>query len=59
MQTIDLSKDWRKIELPESVSHILANCKSVIFASTRDQLLSLAVGGKREGIFEFAYAIHG
>jgi hypothetical protein len=59
MQTIDLSKDWRKIELPESVSYILANCKSVIFASSRDQLLSLAVGGKKEGIFEVAYDIPG
>ena len=59
MQTINLSKDWRKIELPESVSAVLANCKSVIFASTRDRLLSLAVGGKREGIFEVAYDVPG
>ncbi len=59
MQTIDLSEDWREFELPQPVSNLLANCKSVVFASTRDQLLSLAVGGKKEGIFEVAYDVPG
>ncbi len=59
MRNIDFSRDWRDFCLPEQISDLLENCPSCIFAKNRDEILSLAMGGKSEGVFEVAYDVPG
>lgn len=57
MQTLDFSKEWKKFNLPEQIADILESCPSCIFPKSRDEVLSLAMGGKSEGVFEVAYDV--
>ena len=59
MQNLDFSRDWRDFCLPEQISDLLENCPSCIFVKNRDEILSLAMGGKSEGVFEVAYDVPG
>lgn len=59
MEMIDLSKEWKNIDLPAQISDLLGNGSSCIFPGSREEVLSLAMGGKSEGVFEVAYDIPG
>jgi len=59
MQILDFSKEWRGFSLPEQILDLLENRHSCIFPKSRDEVLSLAMGGKSEGIFEVAYDVPG
>jgi hypothetical protein len=50
---------WKEMNLPTHVVDLLETCESVSFPQNREQLFSLATGGKSEGIFEVAYDIPG
>ncbi len=55
MQTVDISQQWPELDLPEQIVEILTQCKSLHFPRSRDEVLSMAMGGLTEGQFEVAY----
>jgi len=57
MRTIDFSKEWARLDLPEQVVDLLENCPSCIFPKDRDEILSVAMGGQSKGTFEVAYDV--
>lgn len=59
MQTVDISQRWPDFGLPKQIVDVLANCKSLHFPRSRDEVLSLAMGGQTDGSFEVAYDVPG
>ncbi len=59
MQTVDISQRWPDFGLPKQIADVLANCKSLHFPRSRDEVLSLAMGGQTDGSFEVAYDVPG
>lgn len=59
MQTVDISQQWPDLGLPEQIVRLLESAKSLSFPKSRDKVLSLAMGGQREGTFEVAYEVPG
>jgi len=59
MRTVDISQRWPHLGLPRQVTDVLQHCKSLCFPRSRDEVLSLAIGGQDEGVFEVAYEVTG
>lgn len=57
MRTVDISQKWPDLGLPEQVTDVLRHCKSLCFPRSREDVLSMAVGGQSEGTFEVAYEV--
>ncbi len=55
VQQIDASQHWAKLNLPEDVKSLLSSAPSVVFPRTREEVLSMAMGGQDEGVYEVAY----
>lgn len=59
MKTINLKSDWQKINLPPPVLDIIQNSRSVIFPSSREQLVEMALGGKDNSTYDVCYEVEG
>ena len=59
MQTVDISQRWPDLGLPAQITDVLQHCKSLHFPRSREEVLSLAMGGQCEGLFEVAYEVPG
>ncbi|MHB8974257.1 MAG: DUF4914 family protein [Pirellulaceae bacterium] len=57
MQTVDISERWPDLGLPAQITDVLQHCKSLLFPRSREEVLSLAMGGQCEGLFEVAYEV--
>jgi hypothetical protein len=51
--------NWKKYNPPLEAADILANCKGLTIASTSDELIDHACGGKGQDFFEVAYDVPG
>jgi hypothetical protein len=58
-ETVDISQVWPEFGLPEEITEVLRNCRSLFFPRCREEVLSLAMGGQSEGTFEVAYEVPG
>lgn len=52
-------KDWKTINLPVEVREVLESAPSVIWASSSEELIDLACGGRGEDSFEVSYDVPG
>ncbi len=59
MQTVDLSRQWAELDLPEQVIDILRDCKSLSFPRCREELFCQAIGGLAHGTFDVSYEVPG
>ncbi len=59
MQTVDISQQWQELGLPEQIEDVLRHAGSLYFPRSREEVLSLAMGGQPSGQFEVAYDISG
>ena len=59
MNFLDFEQSWRQFELPSVIAAIFEKSGNLIFPKTREQIFSMAMGGKPSGIFEVAYDIPG
>ncbi len=59
MNTIDLSRQWAEMGLPDKIVDVLRSAKSLCFPKNRAEVLSLAMGGQESGVFEVAYDVPG
>lgn len=57
--TVDISEAWPEMGFPDEIVDVLRNCKSLYFPRHRADVLSLAMGGQSEGVFEVAYDVPG
>lgn len=51
--------NWQKYHPPAEAGEILGSCKKLIIASTTDELIDLACGGKDRNYFEVGYDVPG
>ncbi|MFP4162930.1 MAG: DUF4914 family protein [Chitinispirillaceae bacterium] len=58
MSTINLTKEWQRMNIPEPVQDIFKNCRSLVFPASRSELLEMAMGGK-EKHFDVNYEVEG
>lgn len=54
-----MTNELKKLNLPEYAKEILINSKGVIFPENREELISLAMGGKDKLYFEVKYQVEG
>ena len=59
MNSANFKNMWETLDLPESVKEILGNCRSWSMPKTREEIFSLAMGHKEEGVFDVSYEIDG
>ncbi len=59
MKTINFIESWQNLDLPSEVKDIMANAKSLLMPTTRQEILDLAMGGKQQGVFEVSYDVDG
>ncbi|MBI9017844.1 MAG: DUF4914 family protein [Phycisphaerae bacterium] len=59
MEKIDFSKKWQTVGFPPEVENLLANSPKCIFPKSRQEVLSMAMGGMEKGTFEVKYEVPG
>ncbi len=57
--TKDFCAQWQQFELPSPCRHLLSHCRSLVFPANREEILKMAMGGKKTGTFEVSYDIPG
>ena len=57
MRTVDISQQWPELGLPDQITNVLRDCKSLCFPRSREDVFSLAIGEQTEGSFEVAYEV--
>ena len=59
MQAVDIAQRWPDLGLPAQTTDVLQHGKSLHFPRSRKEVLSLAMGGRCEGLFEVADEVPG
>ena len=59
MKYLDFEKSWRQFELPPTIVDIFEKSDRLTFPKTREQILSMAMGGQASGTYEVTYDIPG
>jgi hypothetical protein len=59
MRTVDISERWTDLGLPDQITDVLRNCKSLCFPKNREEVFALALGGQSGGSFDVAYDVPG
>ncbi len=55
----EIAQILKKKKLPDQVADVLDNCPSLIVPKTREEIFSMAMGGKESGTFEVKYDVQG
>ncbi len=50
---------WNRLSLPKELESILSNAPYLIMPETREEIFSLAMGGRGEGIYDVSYDVPG
>ena len=59
MKTINFIKSWQNLDLPKQVKDIMSEAKSVVMPKDRAEILSLAMGGMDQGVYDVSYPVEG
>ncbi len=59
MNTANLEKKWDILKIPRQVQEILNTCPSYKIPGSREEIFSLAVGEKEQGVYDVSYDING
>jgi hypothetical protein len=59
MGTINLTKEWQRLSIPEQVRDILTDNRGLLFPVSRAELFELAVGGAGNKSYDVCYEVPG